>query len=97
MDLLPRPGSLETVAQSLSTCQSHRYKNLFGLEVILCIWWNFEGVIHWEFVPNGRAVDADLYPQQLEQVHEILRCGTYDLQVQNTAQYHKMCQGSAHY
>ena len=28
---------------------------------------------HWEFVPNGREVDADLYSQQLERVHEILR------------------------
>ena len=36
-----------------------------------CVWLNFEGVIHWEFVPNGRAVDANLYPQ-LERVYEIL-------------------------
>ena len=41
-------------------------KNRFGPKVMLCVWWNFEGVIHWEFVPNGRAVDADLYSQQLE-------------------------------
>ena len=40
---------------------------------MLCVWWNFEGMIHWEFVLNGRAVDADLYSQQLERVHEILR------------------------
>ena len=24
----------------------------------MCVWWNFEGVMLWEFVPNGRAVDA---------------------------------------
>ena len=40
---------------------------------MLCIWWNFEGVTQWEFVPNGRAVNAHLYSQQLERVHEILR------------------------
>ena len=40
---------------------------------MLCVWWNLDGVIHWEFVPNGREVDADLYSQQLERVHEILR------------------------
>ena len=38
----------------------------------MCVWWNF-GLIHWEFVPNGYAVNADIYSQQLEQVHEILR------------------------
>ena len=40
---------------------------------MLCAWCNFEGVIQWKFVPNGRAVDADLYSQQLERVHDILR------------------------
>ena len=48
-------------------------KNRLGPKVMLCVWRNFEGVIHWEFVPNGRAVDADLYSQQLERVHKILR------------------------
>ena len=45
----------------------------FGSKVMPCLWWNFEGAIHWEFVSNGRAVDADLNSQQLERVHEILR------------------------
>ena len=44
-------------------------KNRFDLKILLCVWWNFEGVIHWEFVPNGRAVEMDLYSQQLERVH----------------------------
>ena len=26
----------------------------------------FEGLIHWEFVPNRRSVDEDIYSQQLE-------------------------------
>ena len=73
MGLLPQPWRLEIVARSLSTCQSHRLKNLFGRKVMLCVRWNFEGVIHWEFVPSGHAVIADVYSQQLERVHEILR------------------------
>ena len=48
-------------------------KNRFGPEVILCVRWKFEGVIHWEFVTKVRAVDEDLYSQQLERVHDILR------------------------
>ena len=30
-----------------------------GPKVMLRVWWHFQGVIHWEFVPNERAVDAD--------------------------------------
>ena len=48
-------------------------KNRFGPKVILCVWWNSEGVIHWEFVVNWHAVDADLSSQQQEWIHEILR------------------------
>ena len=73
MGLLLQTWHLETVARSPLNCQSHCQRNCFGHKVMLCVWWNFEGVIHWEFVPNGRAVDADLYSQQLERVHEILR------------------------
>ena len=40
---------------------------------MMLLWWNFEGVIHSEFVPNGRAVDAVLYSQELGRVHEKLR------------------------
>ena len=41
-------------------------KNRFGTKVMFCVWWNFEAVFHYEFVPNGCAVDAYLYFQQLE-------------------------------
>ena len=39
----------------------------------MCFWWNFEGVIHWTFVPNRRTVEVDLYSQQVERVHVILK------------------------
>lgn len=45
----------------------------FEQKVMLCVWWNFEGVVHFEFVPHGRAVDADLYSQQLERVYDVLK------------------------
>ena len=31
---------------------------------MLCVWWNFEGVSHWESVSNGRRVNADLHSQK---------------------------------
>ena len=39
---------------------------------MLCVWWNFEGPVHWELVPDGRAIDASLYAEQLERVHDAL-------------------------
>lgn len=40
---------------------------------MLCVWWNFEGIVHFELVLNGRAISAELYCQQLEQVYEKLK------------------------
>lgn len=44
----------------------------FGKKVMLCVWWNIDGIIHYEFVKNGRAVNAELYSEQLGRVYEIL-------------------------
>ena len=45
----------------------------FGKKVMLCVWWNFDEIVHFELVTNGRAINAELYCQQLEQVYEKLK------------------------
>lgn len=48
-------------------------QNRYEKKVMLCVWWNIEGPIHWELVADGRAIDAGLYSEQLERVHAALR------------------------
>ena len=45
----------------------------FEKEVMLCVWWNCEGPVHWELVPDGRAMDANLYAEQMQRIHDALR------------------------
>jgi histone-lysine N-methyltransferase SETMAR len=45
----------------------------FGKKVMLCVWWNVDDVVHFELVPDGRAVNAELYSEQLERVYNVLR------------------------
>jgi len=45
----------------------------FGKKVMLCVWWNYQGIVHFELLRDGLAVNATLYTQQLERVHEVLR------------------------
>lgn len=40
---------------------------------MLCISWNFEEVLHFEFVSDGHAVNIDLYAQQMQQVYDTLK------------------------
>jgi histone-lysine N-methyltransferase SETMAR len=44
----------------------------FENKVMLCVWWNSEGPIHFEFVPDGQAVNAELYRQQLDRMYAAL-------------------------
>ena len=43
-------------------------QNKFGKTIMICVWWNFEGILHFELVPNDRAINAELYCEQLDQV-----------------------------
>lgn len=45
----------------------------FGKKVMISVWWNFEGVLHFELIPNGCAINSDLYCQQLSRVYEKLK------------------------
>ena len=35
---------------------------------MLSIWWDIRGIIHWEILPDGCTITADLYCQQLDRV-----------------------------
>ena len=72
MGLLQQPSSLETVARTRQPAKVIVKRNRLATKV-MCVWWNFEGVIHWKYVPNRRAANADLYSQQQERAHAILK------------------------
>ena len=40
---------------------------------MLCVSWNFDGIVHFELAPSGRAIRAELHCQQLERVYEKLK------------------------
>ena len=39
---------------------------------MLCVWWNVDGAVPFELVPDGRAVNAELYSEQLERVYNVV-------------------------
>jgi histone-lysine N-methyltransferase SETMAR len=38
----------------------------FEKKVLLCIWWNYKGLIYYELVPDGHTINMEVYSQQLE-------------------------------
>ena len=51
--------SLGQLAQPVVKCKS------LETEVILCVWWNYEGVFYSGLVSEGRAINFELYCEQL--------------------------------
>ena len=47
--------------------------DLHPKKVMLSVWWEVKGVIHWETLPNGCTITADLYCQQLDRVAQKLK------------------------
>jgi histone-lysine N-methyltransferase SETMAR len=44
----------------------------FEKKVLLCVWWNYEGLIYYELVLDGRANNAEVYFEQLEKMYTVL-------------------------
>ena len=42
--------------------------DLHPRKIMLSVWWDVRGIIHWEVLPNGCNITADLYRQQLDRV-----------------------------
>jgi histone-lysine N-methyltransferase SETMAR len=44
----------------------------FEKKVLLCVWWNYEGLIYYDLVPDGHAINTEVYSQQLEKMYTVL-------------------------
>jgi histone-lysine N-methyltransferase SETMAR len=44
----------------------------FAKKVLLCVWWNYKGLIYYELVPDGRTINVEVYSQQLEKMYTVL-------------------------
>jgi len=48
-------------------------KEINTKKIMLSVWWNIRGVVHWELLPDDATMTAHLYCQQLDQVAGKLR------------------------
>lgn len=55
-----------------STSQTPR-RNIHGSKVMLCIWWDQLGVIHYELLKSGQTINGDLYRQQIGRLSAALK------------------------
>jgi hypothetical protein len=44
----------------------------FEKKVLFCVWWNHEGLIYYELVPDDHTINVEVYFQQSEKVYTVL-------------------------
>lgn len=47
-------------------------QNRFAAKILLSVFWNFEGPIYYELIPDGRNINSDIYCTQLQHMYEAL-------------------------
>ena len=47
--------------------------NFHEKKVMLCVWWNMYGVVHFELLPKGQSINAKFYCSQLTRVQKALK------------------------
>lgn len=70
---LKNPTNRKQWVQQGQAAQAEVRQDRFGKKIMLCVWWNYEGILHFELVPEGRAINAELYCEQLDRVYEVLK------------------------
>lgn len=54
------------------TAQCVPKRDRFEKKVMLCVFWNYERIIHFELIPDGRTITSELYCEQLERMYQAL-------------------------
>jgi histone-lysine N-methyltransferase SETMAR len=47
-------------------------RECFKKKILLCVWWNYKGLIYYELVPHGATINVEVYSQQLEEINMVL-------------------------
>jgi len=59
-------------SKSGEAAQTVAKPGLTARKVLLCVWWNWQGIIHYELLPYGQTLNSDLYCQQLDRLKAAL-------------------------
>ncbi|CAF3468970.1 unnamed protein product [Rotaria socialis] len=70
---IPHELSPHQLQHRVDACVATPKADLHPKKVMLSVWSGVNGIIHWELLPNGCTITAELYYQQLDRVAEKLK------------------------
>jgi histone-lysine N-methyltransferase SETMAR len=63
----------EGMAEPREQATPHAKPDLHPRKTMLCIWWDMEGIIHYELLERNLIVTAERYCQQLRLLQEAIQ------------------------
>lgn len=39
-------------------------------KIMLCVWWDWKGIVHYELLPPGKTINSDFYCEQLDRLNQ---------------------------
>lgn len=52
--------------------QTHPKRGLTKRKVMLSVWWDWKGIVHFELLPRGQTIDSEYYCQQLMRLQQAI-------------------------
>ena len=48
-------------------------RDLHPKKIMICVWWDWEGMVHWEMLDGNVTITKELYIAQLRRVNEAIQ------------------------
>lgn len=48
-------------------------QDLHPRKTMLCVWWDWEGIIYWELLDRNQTVNAELYVLQMQRLNNAIQ------------------------
>ena len=72
MGALCKRCSAKRMGSTRTKSITHSQTRTSSKKVLLCMWWDTEGVVYWELLPQGQTITAEVYCQQLDRLADAL-------------------------
>jgi histone-lysine N-methyltransferase SETMAR len=57
-------------------------------KIMICVWWDVQGIIYYELLPPNQTINAEKYQEQLDRLREALRAKRPSLVNRNKVHFH---------
>ena len=68
-DNIKRKRSWSKAAESSQTVNK---PGLTARKVLLCVWWDWKGIIHYELLPYSQTLNSTIYCEQLDRLKQAI-------------------------